>query len=128
MESPLFVDIVLYAIYALTAVAVVLTAWSVARGLRLRGTAKAQGYENGVPARRIALLAAGDLVLTMVVTGLTASVEPLNINGKIYNDVFWLRVSDMLIHTAIVLVILVACVIVFSSIKSQLIHHVPKEE
>ena len=32
MESPLFVDIVLYTVYVLLAVAVLLTVWSVVRG------------------------------------------------------------------------------------------------
>ena len=60
--SPLFVDIVLCTIYALLLAAVVLTLWSVARGLRMKSGAAAT--EHGVPARKVALLTATLLVLS----------------------------------------------------------------
>ena len=100
-ESPLFVDIVLYVLYVLLALAVVLTTWSVVRGLRMRG--KEGGVEHQIPARRIALLTAALLVVTMAVTWLLGSTKPLSINGKIFADAFWLRTSDMLIMTPAIL-------------------------
>ncbi|MCR4958911.1 MAG: hypothetical protein K6B13_09985 [Prevotella sp.] len=120
MESPLFIDIVLYAIYALLAAAVLLTAWSVVRSFRKCGGMGVQGRENGVPARRIILLTGGLLVVTLVVTWLTASSQPLNINGKTYDNAFWLRVSDMLICTALVLIAVVAASVAYAMIKSQI--------
>ena len=69
--------------------------------------------------RRIAWLTAGVLVVTLAVTWLTASTQPLNINGKIYADAFWLRISDMLINTALVLIVIVVGVMVFSEIKTR---------
>ena len=120
MESPLFIDIVLYTIYVLLAAAVLLTVWSVVRGFRRCGGTKVRGYENGVPVRRIAWLTVGVLVVTLVVTWLTASTQPLNINGKTYADVFWLRISDMLINTAIVLIVMVVGVMIFSEIKTKI--------
>ncbi|MCR4809998.1 MAG: hypothetical protein K5896_09080 [Prevotella sp.] len=117
-ESPLFVDIVLYTIYALLTVAVLLTVWSVVRP-HVRGERCEVRGENGVPVRRIALLTGGLLVVTMVVTWLTASTEPLSINGKTYADAFWLRASDMLINTTLVLIAVVAAAIIFSVIKAQ---------
>ena len=120
MESPLFIDIVLYAIYVLLTAAILLTVWSVVRGFMLYGGMKARGYENGVPVRRIAWLTAGLLVVTLAVTWLTASTEPLNINGKTYTDIFWLRISDMFIITALVLIIITAGTAVFSILKSKL--------
>ncbi len=119
MDSPLFIDIVLYTIYVLLAAAVLLTVWSVVRGFRRSGGVKVQGCENGVPVRRIAWLTAGVLVVTLAVTWLTASTQPLNINGKIYADAFWLRISDMLINTALVLIVIVVGVMVFSEIKTR---------
>lgn len=119
MESPLFIDIVLYTIYVLLAAAVLLTVWSVVRGFRRSGGLKVRGYENGVPVRRIAWLTAGVLVVTLAVTWLTASTQPLNINGKTFADAFWLRISDMLINTALVLVVIVSAVVIYSMLKSQ---------
>ena len=119
MESPLFIDIVLYTIYVLLAAAVLLTVWSVVRGFRRSGGLKVRGYENGVPVHRIAWLTAGVLVVTLAVTWLTASTQPLNINGKTFADAFWLRISDMLINTALVLVVIVSAVVIYSMLKSQ---------
>ena len=119
MESPLFIDIVLYTIYVLLAAAVLLTVWSAVRGFRRSGGLKVRGYENGVPVRRIAWLTAGVLVVTLAVTWLTASTQPLNINGKTFANAFWLRISDMLINTALVLVVIVSAVVIYSMLKSQ---------
>ena len=118
-ESPLFVDIVLYTIYALLAVAVLLTVWSAVRPY-VRGERCEVKGEKDVPVRRIAWLTAGVLVATMVVTWLTASTAPLSINGKTYANVFWLRASDMLINTGLVLIAVVAAAIIFSVIKTQI--------
>ena len=118
MESPLFIDIVLYTIYVLLAAAVLLTVWSVVRSYS-KCEARGTRFENGVPVRRIAWLTAGVLVVTLAVTWLTASTQPLNINGKIYADAFWLRISDMLINTALVLIVIVVGVMVFSEIKTR---------
>ena len=109
MDSPLFIDIVLYTIYVLLAAAVLLTVWSVVRSSRYE--VRGAKYENGVPVRRIAWLTAGVLVVTLVVTWLTASTQPLNINGKTYADAFWLRMSDMLINTALVLIVVLTITI-----------------
>ena len=123
MDSPLFIDIVLYTIYVLLAAAVLLTVWSVVRGARCEvrdgnGEVRGTKYENGVPVRRIALLTAGLLAATLVVTWLTASTQPLNINGKTYSDAFWLRMSDMLINTAIVLIVILTITLTVMIIKA----------
>lgn len=116
-ESPLFVDIVLYTIYMLMAVAVLLTVWSVVRGRRMQDIAEAAPHR--VPARRIALITIGVLVLTMLVTWLTASTDALTINGRTYSDTLWLRISDMLINTTLVLVALILLAGVFAAVSAM---------
>ena len=113
-ESPLYVDIVLYTIYALLAAAVLLTAWSAVRARAMhRGDG---GTENGIPVGRIAWLTGGMLVLTLALTWLTASTQPLNINGRTYSDTFWLRASDMLINTALILIAVVTLLVAVTGI------------
>jgi hypothetical protein len=107
--SPLFVNIVLYTIYALVGVALLLTGWSVVRSLRLQG--KSGGIQHGVHARTIALSTLALLVLTLVATWLLGSKEPLNVNGETYDNTLWLRISDMLIGTTLVLMILAVAII-----------------
>lgn len=100
-ESPVFVSLVLYTIYTLLAAAVAVTVWSVTMGIRKQRNAK--NHHGGIPARRIALLTGILLAGTMTMGWLTASVQPLTVNGKAYTNTFWLRTSDMLITTVIVL-------------------------
>jgi hypothetical protein len=100
-ESPVFVSLVLYTIYTLLAAAVAVTVWSVTMGIRKQRNAK--NHHGGIPARRIALLTGILLTGTMTMGWLTASVQPLTVNGKAYTNTFWLRTSDMLITTVIVL-------------------------
>lgn len=117
-ESPIYVDIVLYTIYILLVVAVALTAWSVVHSLRKQG--KEGGVEHGIPARRIALMTVALLLVTMAATWLLGSSSPLNTNGKVYDDTFWLRTSDMLLLTPLVLLIVLivlGAISVFRSYK-----------
>ncbi len=101
-ESPLFVELLLDGIYLLLIAVVGLTAWSALRTVRLR---KGQDGEERIPARGIAWGVAALLVLTLSATALLADTTPLTINGKTFSDTFWLRVSDMLINTSGVLML-----------------------
>ena len=106
-ESPLFVELLLDGICLLVVAALVLTVWSVAYSLRLR---RGQADNDRVPARRIAWGVAALLVLTMGATALLADTTPLSINGRAFTDMFWLRMSDMLINTSgILMVVAVVC-------------------
>ena len=116
-ESPTYVSIVLYTIYGLLLLAVVLTGWSMVRSLRLQG--KEGGWQNGVPARRIAFLTVALLVLTMAITWLLGSTKPLSINGETFSDAFWLKTSDMLIATSIVLIIALGVMGIVSMLKKK---------
>ena len=108
-ESPLFVELLLDGICLLVVAALVLTVWSVAYSLRLR---RGQADSDRVPARRIAWGVAALLVLTMGATALLADTTPLSINGRAFTDMFWLRMSDMLINTSgILMVVAVVCVV-----------------
>lgn len=117
VESPLFIDIVLYTIYALLVAAVLLTVWSMVRSFWTCGGTELRGRMNGVPVGRITMLTAGVLLVTLTVTWLTANTQPLNINGKAYTDIFWLRISDMFIRTIIVLLVFVLLATAFNSLS-----------
>ena len=107
-ESPLFIDVLLVSIYVLTALTVGLTAWSMLRALRMHNSER---LTMGIPAKRIAWSVALLLAATLALTALTADTQPLNINGHTFDNSLWLRVSDMLINTSIVLIVVaVVCV------------------
>lgn len=99
-SSPTFVNVLLYCIYALLLMGVALLVWSAVRSVRRN---RGQSVSNGLPVRRIAW---GVVALVVVVLGLTcllANTQPLSINGRTFDDVLWLRTSDMLITTSLVL-------------------------
>lgn len=110
--TPLYIDLLIYAMYALLLLAVVFTVWSMLRSARRQGSNS--GRSNGVPSRRIGILTLLLLVASMVVTYLLASPRPIIINGTPFTDPFWLRVSDMLINTSGILIVIAAIAIFIS--------------
>lgn len=105
-SSPLFVELLLWTVYVLLAVSIALTAWSMVRSMRMRShELKA---DNGIAAGPIAWGVALLLVALLALTYALAGTDPLSINGQPFTDPFWLRTSDMLISTSVVLMGLAA--------------------
>lgn len=108
-ESPLFVDLLLGFIYVLLVAALGLSLWSVLRSHRLRDR---QSRENGVPAACIVWGVALLFVITLGLSWLLASTEPVMVNGRLFDNAFWLRAGDMFIYSSAVLVLVaVGCVL-----------------
>lgn len=114
-SSPLFIELLLWTIYALLAVAVGITVWSVLRTMKKQGPS--ERYSNGIAVRRIAWGTAAVLVVLLALTFLTGSTEPLVINGRPYNDTFWLRTCDMLINTALALIVIAVICVTYSTFR-----------
>ena len=114
-SSPLFIELLLWTIYALLAVAVGITVWSVLRTMKKQGPS--ERYSNGIAVRRIAWGTAAVLVVLLALTFLTGSTEPLIINGRPYNDTFWLRTCDMLINTSLALIVIAVICVTYSTFR-----------
>ena len=99
-ETSWFVDLVLITIYVLTALTLSITAWSVLHGYRRR-------EEKELRRRRpLRLSVAALLVVTLIVSWLLGSTEPIIVNGRVFADAFWLRISDMFIWSSLVLIVI----------------------
>ncbi len=104
-----YVDIVLWLTYLLIVAAIVTTIWSIVRGWQRR--------ERQSPALEVrhadktGYLTTGLLVVTLAVTFLAGSSEPLPVNGKLFTDTFWLKATDMFIFTSTILIIICSVVI-----------------
>ena len=118
-ESDLFITILLGGIYILLAVAVALIIWSAIRTIRLR---QQQKPDFGMPQKHIVWGVTLLLVLTLGITYLLGSSQPLSINGDIYQDAFWLRLSDMFINSTLILLVIAACVCGFSMLSKKRSH------
>lgn len=100
----MFIDALLFIMYGLLVLAIVATGFSIVRAVKVRG--KDFGVSNGVPSMRIALMTAGMLIIVLVATYLTGSDKPLSVNGGIYADAVWLKISDMFIHSSLILLLI----------------------
>lgn len=107
------VDILLWVVYLLLAVVAGLAVWSALHGLRCRQ--KTVEPTRGVPARAIAWGTAALLVVSLVVTFLLGSSQPMLINGQWLKDAFWLKLSDMFIYTALLLLVIASAGVVVGS-------------
>lgn len=107
--APLLTDAVMWFSYVLLFVAIAVTAVSVVRGIRVH--AGDDRLSNGIPATRIAWSVAGLLVVSLLLTFALGSSDPVMINGRRFTSVFWLKLTDMFINTALLLgIIAVAAV------------------
>ena len=116
-ESPIFVNIVLGTLYVLLAVAVVATAWSTFRGMRMQEPS--ERMQHGIPTRRIAWLTAAALLVVMLLAWLLGSTKAIYVNGKEYADAFWLRISDMFIYSVAALLVAAGVCVAVSQIAGR---------
>lgn len=105
MDSELLIDILLWAIYLVLTAALALAVWSAFRSLKVN---KRAAVELGIKVRWIRWSVGASLATCLAITALLADNTPIIINGEPYNDPFWLRISDMLIASAIVLIVVAA--------------------
>lgn len=103
-NAPLFTDVLLYLMYGLVAVAIGVCLVAVYRSFKMRNGSGAEA--NGIPASRISYGTAGLLVGCLVLTFLFGSSQPMKINGEKFEEVFWLKATDMFINTSIVLIVI----------------------
>lgn len=110
-NAPLLTDTLLIYIYVMCGLAVVVAVVAMVRGALMYGGRR---YEtNGVPSGRIVRGVALLLVVTLVVTYALGSSEPLIVNGKVYAESGWLKLTDMFINTSAVLGVVAVAIVVY---------------
>lgn len=108
-NAPILTDVLLAYMYLLLAATIAVCVCSVWRGLKCRN--KSENIVNGIPAGKITYGSAGLLIISLTVTFATSSAEPLKINGTDFTDTFWLKATDMLINTSILLIAVALCAV-----------------
>ena len=102
--SYLLAEVMLWLMYAVAAVAVVVTIVSAVRPFVIAPKERRSG-RGWVVAACVAVL--------LVLTYLLGSDQPLVINGTAFTDAFWLKVTDMLILSSIVLIVVATCFVLY---------------
>ncbi len=101
-NAPLFTDVLICFIYTLVFMAVAVMGVSVFRSLK-SGSGR-QGASAGLSGAHISYGIAALVAVTLAVTCLLGSTEPISINGEKYTSAAWLRITDMLINTSLLLI------------------------
>ena len=114
-NSPLFTDGVLVFIYLMLAAAVAAAVCSVARESRLRSRSR---VVNRIPVRKISLSVGGGLLAVMAAACALGSGQPLAVNGRMFDDALWLRLSDMFIATVGVMLLAAAAAVALSVLNA----------
>lgn len=115
-NAPVLTDVLLLFIYFMTALAVGVLCVSVVRGYKRRAR---QTVENGIPVARIAWATAGGLLLVLLLTFCFGSTEAVSVNGQMFTDAFWLRLTDMFINTSLLLILVCAVAVAVSLMRRR---------
>ena len=110
-NAPLLTDALLGYVYLLTAVAVGVAVFSAIHGFWTRS--RQGSVENGVPTARINTVTWVVTALLLVITFACASTEPIRVNGKLFTETIWLRLSDMFIVSSGVMILLAVVAVAF---------------
>ena len=110
-NAPLLTDVLIGYVYLLTAAAVGVAVFSAIHGIRTRS--RQGGVENGVPAARINTITWIITALLLAGSFACATTEPIKVNGKLYSETIWLRLSDMFIVTSGVMILLAVIAVAF---------------
>ena len=104
-----YVDVIIWAMYVLTACTVVAAVWSAWHGVRTHSR-----RQTDLSPRHTSFLGLAVAVLTagvMALTFLLASTDPLTVNGQPFTSEFWLRLTDMFILTSLILIALCSALV-----------------
>lgn len=114
-DSSLFIDILLWTVYLLLAITVAAAIWSAVHGVRTHSRSTdpmTTRYTSMIGYATSAFVA-----LTLFLTYLLASTQPLVTNGTTFADTHWLRLTDMFIFTSILLIAVCFAVIVVAKFR-----------
>ncbi|MBR1395155.1 MAG: hypothetical protein IJ559_05810 [Prevotella sp.] len=114
-DSTLVIDLVLWAMYLLTALAIAAAVWSAVHGVRTH-----EASTDRLASRRTSLIdyaTTGVVAVTLLATFLLASTEPVVSNGQPFTDTLWLRLTDMFVFTSILLICICSVLVVIAKFR-----------
>ena len=117
-NDPRLTSVLMVYVIIVFVIAVGTALWAVVSTLRRKGMGEA--IVNGVPALRVAIGVAVATILTMLVSLLAGSSQPLRVNGKVFDSVWSLRVADMFVASSLVMVFLAIGVVAYGTIHTYL--------
>lgn len=114
-NAPLLTDVVLALMLMLVVGTIGVTIWAVSTALKKRGANS--GWDNNVPTRRIALTVGVSVLLLLGVSFLAGSSATMLVNGKPYDDSFWLKTADMFIVASLGLLLAAIAAVIYGATR-----------
>lgn len=110
-NAPLFTDVVIVFMYLMVAAGVAAAVYAVVMERKRRSR---QSVENGIPVGKIERGTLVLLVALLAVSFLLGSSAPIKVDGEVFDSVFWLKATDMLIYTSLALIAVAVAAVAFS--------------
>lgn len=112
-DAPLYIDLVLWAVYVLIVIAVAATVYAAVHGVRTQG--------RQVAANRLytkaTIAGIATPVVVMALSYAMASTTPLTINGQPFTSSVWLRLSDMFIYSSAILIVICFAIVIATKFR-----------
>ena len=115
-NAPLMTDAVIWLMVLLLIVLLCLVAWSYLMSHKKR---KKNDSQHHIPARKLSRGIGFMTLILLVLSFVFGSTSAIKVNNEMYDSSFWLKTSDMLIFTSLVLMFIAATAIVLSVMKNR---------
>ena len=107
-ESDILIDIIIILMYVLLASTLAVSVWSAWNGVRTHQRRQSTRIGYGVAAFTVVLL---------VVTWLLGSTRPIVSNGQVFDNPWWLRLTDMFLLSSLILIIVCSVIVVIAKFR-----------
>ena len=114
--EPVMTPFIIGLMIGILLIAIVLTVVSIICGIR-----KGNGRKvvNNIPLTKIGWGVMALLLISLILTFLLGSSDSILVNGKVYDDTLWLRVSSMFVITSGVMIVVAIAIAAASMIKKM---------
>lgn len=116
VNSPLFTDLVILLMIALFVSAIVSAIYSKFLSLKKSHTA---AVVNGINGKRITRFVVLGVMVVMVLSYILGSSDGILVNGSLYDNAVWLRVTNMFVVTSLLLIVFGVAVICYATVKNR---------
>ena len=111
-NAPLFTDALIVLMVVMPILALAVVAGGMVRRQRLH-IEQQDAVQNGVPARRISRITWLATFVLLAVCFAAGSSATMTVNGSDYTDWWWLKVSDMFVSVAVILLVVAVAAVLF---------------
>ena len=114
-NAPLFTPLIIILGYTFLGIAIAVMCVSVIQSFRTRPPDSRN--TNNIPIGRIGNGIAIGVVAVLALMFLIASPVSVVINGKVYDNTFWLKASDTLIYTSVIMIMAATAAVIYGATR-----------